>query len=116
MAKKSIEILLNHYEAEKHASTIDNETTVKPPLINEEVHTEWITFCQLLAEKLKDDISLQLKHLIIDDMLITMFPSLHKLATICVAIPVSTASVERSFSKMKLIKTCLRNSLVYHSL
>ena len=44
-------------------------------------------------------------------MLITMFPNLHKLATVCVTIPVSTASVERSFSQMKLIKTRLRNSL-----
>ena len=40
-----------------------------------------------------------------------MFPNLCKLATICLTIPVSTASVERSFSKMKLIKTRLCNSL-----
>lgn len=40
-----------------------------------------------------------------------MFPNLHKLATLCLTIPVSTASVEQSFSKMKLIKTHLQNSL-----
>ena len=44
-------------------------------------------------------------------MLITMFPNLRKIASICLTIPVSTASVERSFSEMKLIKTRLRNSL-----
>jgi len=74
--------------------TIDNETTVKSPLINEEARTEWITFHRLLAEKPKEDVSLQLKHLITDDMLITMFLNLHKLATICVTITVSTASVK----------------------
>ena len=44
-------------------------------------------------------------------MLITMFPNLSKIAYICLSIPVSTASVERSFSEMKLIKTRPRNSL-----
>ena len=44
-------------------------------------------------------------------MLITLFPNLSKIASICFTIPVSTASVERSFSEMKLIKTRIINSL-----
>ena len=44
-------------------------------------------------------------------MLVLMFPNLNALANICLAIPVSTASVERSFSKMKMIKTRLRNRI-----
>ncbi len=40
-----------------------------------------------------------------------MFPNLSKIASICLTLPVSTASVERSFSQMKLIKTRLWNSL-----
>ena len=40
-----------------------------------------------------------------------MFFVLCKIATINLSIPVSTASVERSFSQMKLIKTRLRSSL-----
>jgi hypothetical protein len=40
-----------------------------------------------------------------------MFPYLHKIAFIGLSLPVSTASVERSFSQMKLIKSRLRNSL-----
>ena len=44
-------------------------------------------------------------------MLVAMFPNLSKIASIGLSIPVSTASVERSFSQMKLIKTRLRNSL-----
>ena len=57
----------------------------------------------------KDDVSMQLKELLTNDMLIVLFPNLHKLATICLSIPISTASAERSFSDMKLIKNRLRN-------
>ena len=45
------------------------------------------------------------------DMLITMFPNLSRLVVISLSIPVTTASVERSFSKMKLIKTRLHSCL-----
>ena len=74
---------------------------MKSALIHSEVPTEWIAFRNLLAKKPKDDTALQLTN----EMLNTMFPNLHKLAVVCVTIPVSTASVERSSSQMKLIKT-----------
>jgi len=44
-------------------------------------------------------------------MLKAMFPNLHTLANVCMLLPVQTASVERSFSKMKMIKTQLRKRL-----
>ena len=44
-------------------------------------------------------------------MLHTMCPSLSTLAKVCLTIPVGTASVECSFSQMKMIKTQLRNRL-----
>ena len=53
----------------------------------------------------------QLTELITNEMLATMLPNLHKLASIGLTIPVSTASVERSFSQMKFIKTRLRNRI-----
>ena len=59
---------------------------------------------------------LQLKELVTNDMLVSMFPNLNTLANICLAIPVSTASVERSFSQMKLIKTWLRSRIGASSL
>ena len=40
-----------------------------------------------------------------------MFPNLQKIAFIGLTLPVLTASVERSLSRMKLIKKCLRKSL-----
>ena len=44
-------------------------------------------------------------------MLKRMFPYLNTLATISLSIPVAAASVEKSFSQMKLIKTRLRSRL-----
>ena len=72
--------------------------------------------CQLLIKQPKDDISMQLKELLTNDMLIALFSDLHKLATICLSIPMSTASAEQSFSDMKLIKNRLRNRLTELSL
>ena len=59
---------------------------------------------------------MQLKELLTNDMLIALFPNLHKLANICLSIPISTASAERSFSDMKLIKNYLHNHLTELSL
>ena len=53
----------------------------------------------------------QLKELTMNSMLIAMFPNLSIIANICLSIPVGTASVERSFSQIKMIKTRLRNLL-----
>ena len=71
---------------------------------------------QLLIKQPKDDISTQLKELVINDMLIALFPCLNKLATICLSVPISTASVEQSFSNIKLINNRLRNCLTELSL
>ena len=40
-----------------------------------------------------------------------VFPKTWKLLNIMMALPVSTATIERTFSQMKLIKTRLRNRL-----
>ena len=58
----------------------------------------------------------QLRELARNDMLVTMFPNLSALSNMCLSIPVVTASVERSFSQMKLIKTRLRNRIGEKSL
>ena len=64
----------------------------------------------------KDDISMQLKELLTNDMLIALFPNLHKLATICLSIPITTASVQPSLSDMELIINRHRNRLTELSL
>ena len=80
--KKSIEVLLNHCRKDKFALTLNDEETVKTAVISPEVHTEWITFRTLLAKKPEDSIAFQLQVLITNEMLVTMFPNLQRIASI----------------------------------
>ena len=64
-----------------------------------------------LAKKTEEDLASQLHELVTNETLISMFPNLNTLASICLTIPIGTASVERSFSQMKMIKTRLRSRL-----
>ena len=93
------------------AKSLEETEFEKAAIVSSDLSTEWKTYRQLLIKQPKDDISMQLKELLTNDMLIALFPNLHKLATICLSIPISTASVEQSFSDMKLIKNRLGNRL-----
>ena len=66
---------------------------------------------QLLSNQPKDNLKTQLKELATNDTLISLLPNLHKLACCYLSLAIGTASVERSFSQMKLIKTRLCNRL-----
>ena len=114
--QESVEVLIGHYAQERPALMLNDEETTKEGLFTTEMRTEWITYRNFLIKKHEDTTSNQLEQLITNDMLKTMFPNLSQTASIGLTIPVSTASVERSFSKMKLIKTRLRNSLSEASL
>ena len=63
--------------------------------------TEYKTFWRYITNQPREDIKEQLKVLSTNSMMQTMFPNLSILATVCLTIPVGTASVERSFSHMK---------------
>ena len=110
----SVDLMLAHYGAEQPAETVDGDEYTKEALISPEIRTEWKTFRSYLSKQPKGTLYSQLTELTTSDMLRTMFPNISTLANICLSIPVSTASVERSFSQMKLIKT--RNRIGQSSL
>ena len=55
--------------------------------------------------------SCEASELSIDQGYKDLFPEMFKLLDILLTLPVGTASVERSFSQMKLVKTRLRNRI-----
>ena len=77
---------------------------------------EWKTFQSSLSKQPKGTLYSQLTELTTSDMLRMMFPNISTLANICLSMPVSTASVERSFSLMKLMKTQICNQIGQSSL
>ena len=109
--EEAISTLLEHYGSEKPAETLQGNSTNREAIITSDITTEWKTYRQLLVNKPEKDMKAQLKELASNDMIKTLLPNLSKIAIICLSIPVTTASVERSFSQMKLIKTRLRSSL-----
>ena len=98
--EESVGKLIAHYGEDREAETVDGEETVKAAMISTEIRTEWKTFRQLLVKQPQDITASQLKELVSNDMLKAMFPNLNKIASIGLTIPVSTASVERSFSQI----------------
>lgn len=105
----------NHYRVKRPAETVEGGEFTKTPLISSELHIEWKT-CHYSSKKQEEHMKAQLKKLTNHEMLVTMFTNLSTLSNICLSIPVSIASVERSFSQMKMIKTRLRNRIRKSSL
>ena len=101
--EETIGILLAHYGSEKPAEILHENRINREAFIISDITTEWKTYHQLLVSKPKND---TIKELASNDMLKTLYPNLSKIGAICFVIPVTTASVERSFS---LIKTRLRS-------
>ena len=72
---------------------------------------EWKTYQQMMSKQPKEDMTTQLKKLAINDNNHIATYNLHKLAVTFLSLPVAAASVERSFSQMKMIKTRLQNRI-----
>ncbi len=106
---ESIQTLIGQFGIDLPDKSLEGTEFEKAAIVSSDLSTECKMYHQLLIKQPKDDISMHLKELLTNDMLIALFPNMHKLATICLSIPISTASEERSFSDMKLIKNRLRN-------
>ena len=98
---------MHHYGKELPAKSLMGKEFAKRALISADITSEWKTFQTDISQRPKEDIKAQLRELTTNTMLIDLFPNLKIMANICLSIHVSTASVERSFSQMKMIKTRL---------
>ena len=114
--KGSVMVLLDQYGGRKTAVSLEGEEYEKMGLVSSEVKAEWKTLKHFLTKKPQEDMASQLHELVTNETLISMLPNLNTLASICLTIPIGTASVRQSFSQMKMIKTRLRNRLGEKSL
>ncbi len=89
-------------------------------LDREELLSEWKTFRRALIQEKASVVQAKETRPSLQDLLQSMqkcdsykaiFPQMFSLMSILLAIPVSTATVERSFSQMKLVKNRLRSRL-----
>ena len=121
-ASQELKVLAKFYG--KEASVEHNGTRfTSPPLLNsEDLQTEWKIFRRAMtlerdglmqSKELETIPSLQelLREMHSSSTYSGIFPEMMKLLNIMLTIPVGTATVERSFSQMKMIKTRLRNRL-----
>ena len=100
----SVTVLLDQYGGRKTAVSLEGEEYEKMGLVSSEVKAEWKMLKHYLAKKPQEDMASQLHELVTNETLISKFPNLNTLASICLTIPNGTASVEQSFSQMKMIK------------
>ena len=112
-----LQTLIEFYGREQRV-TFEGETNVSTPDVKEDnAKAEWEFFRRVLYKEFKELSMTELYgKLLTDDTIKAAFPNIVSLASLAITLPVTTATVERSFSDMKLIKTRLRNRLGEESL
>ena len=74
--EQQIETILEHYGAPKQAETLLGESITREAIITPDIVTEWKTYRHLLLKPPEDSMKTQLKELVVNDMMKTMFPNL----------------------------------------
>ncbi len=104
--------LTDFYGMEQKVKCDGQEGESEPDIDIEETEAEWKLFRRLIFKQYKgSSIHQVLSRLICEGDVAAAFPNLSKLASILSVLPVTTATVERTFSSMKLIKTRLRKRM-----
>ena len=116
---EEIRILADFYGNDATVVYEGTRYTSSPLLDRDEFLSEWKTFRRALIQEKKSIMqttrnsqpSLQdtLQSMQEYEAYLSIFPQMFSLMNILLAIPMSTATVERSFSQMKLVKNRLRN-------
>ena len=87
-----------------------------PGIDGDETKAEWRFFRKVLFKEYSNISMDKVISNLTNDAIGAAFPNLVTLASLAILLPVTTATVERSFSDMNLIKTRLRNRLGEESL
>ena len=121
---ENIKVLTDFYGHEQQVTFQGKIGHSNPDVDPEQTEAEWKIFRRIMFANLKTDMdgddsipSTQrvMYSLLTSDTLSSGFPNLVKLATIALVLPVTTATVERTFSDMKLIKTIKKHTWRRHT-
>ena len=83
-----------------------------PDDFTENLETELTSFASEFKKEIADKTSvLEIVGLMLESRVSSSFPEAYKLLVLFVTVPVTVATAERSFSKLKLIKTYLRSKI-----
>ena len=88
---ESVQSLVTQYANDLPAVNLDETNFVEEKIISTDVSTEWKTYIPLLYKQ-NGDLKSQLKELTTNETMIALLPNLHKLAAICLSLPVSTVT------------------------
>ncbi len=109
---EELELLTNYYGKPQTVSFQCTTGTSVPDVNPEQTEAEWKIFRRMMFTKFKNSTAKEVINALVSNTTLgSAFPNLVTLATIVSILPVTTATVERSFSNMKLVKTRLRNQL-----
>ena len=109
---ETLKKLTDFYGKEQRAMYEDKTGVSQPDVVAEQAEAEWkifrrVMFVQFRSTGLENVTS----NLLTNPTLCAGFPNLVRLASLSLVLPVTTSTVERSFSDMKLTKTRLRSRL-----
>ncbi|KAJ8049810.1 52 kDa repressor of the inhibitor of the protein kinase [Holothuria leucospilota] len=103
MKEEQFAQLWKKYAATLHANQIQPDDTAGVHAFTQ--YRQWVMKWKTeVSDRVPSDHMTALQHCDVD-----MFPCIYALLTIAIILPVSTATVERSFSSLRLLKTYLRN-------
>ena len=108
---RCLQALVDFYGKEE--VEFDDTTYISPPLAeHEEVLAEWRVFKRDIAQEfMKQQKPPSLQEIKATMESLSAYNDIFRLMDILLTLPVGTATVERSFSQVKLVKTHLRNRL-----
>ena len=109
---QQLNVLLDYYGSEHSLELNGAEIAVVPDIDKDDTLTEWRIFKRLLYNRFRNSsVQDMTSSVLASESQCLMFPNVVKLLQIYQIIPLTTATVERSFSTLKLVKTNLRNRL-----
>ena len=79
----SIQTLIEQFGRDLPAKSLEETEFEKAAIASSDLSIVWKTYRQLPIKLPKDDISMQLKELLTNDVHVALFPNLYKLEAIC---------------------------------